>query len=64
MFKRGVRCLTLDGLAEELAPLPQTEYDDVATLRELKRVLFTREQERGRRSLREDCFLNKDEKID
>ena len=64
MFKRGVRCLTLDELAEELAPLPQTEYDDVATLRELKRVLFTREQERGRRSLREDCFLNKDEKID
>lgn len=57
VFKRGVRFLTLDGLLEELAPLPQTEYDDVAILRELKRVLFTREQERGRRALREDCFF-------
>lgn len=56
VFKRGVRCLTLGELAEELAPLPQTEYDDVAILRELKRVLFTKEQERGRKALREDRF--------
>ncbi len=43
MFKRGTRCTDLPGLLRELGDLPDCSFDDVAKLRELKRVVFRKE---------------------